>query len=89
MAAAQRDRPVHGWLKGLSWMRWPLSVWVWSRAAIFGLSALSMRLTPGLFQFAHRRDPFLRHYPTLDGLCRWDCGWVGVACWTRYAIIGR
>jgi hypothetical protein len=58
-----------------NWILFPIGLWIFSRAALFAISALSMRLVPALGQFANRRQAFLSGYPTLDGFCRWDCGW--------------
>jgi len=61
------------------WARFPILLWVFTRAALMLTSEMALRLAP------HGTDPkrpwppsheiFLRPYPWIDGLCRWDCGW--------------
>jgi 4-amino-4-deoxy-L-arabinose transferase-like glycosyltransferase len=57
------------------WARFPFTLWVATRAALMLFSEMALRLEP----HGHREPPwheaFLRPYPWLDGLCRWDCGW--------------
>lgn len=54
------------------WMAFPLLLFIFSRAALLGFSQLSLMLVPQLnWEFASR--VFLKPYPALDGLCRWDC----------------
>jgi hypothetical protein len=57
------------------WVVFPLLVFAWSRAAVFSFSWMSMRLAPELRIEGGVREVLLKHYPALDGLCRWDCGW--------------
>jgi hypothetical protein len=60
-------------------IRFPILLWAATRAALMLFSEMAIRLAP------HGLDPrrtwppaheaFLRPYPWIDGLCRWDCGW--------------
>jgi hypothetical protein len=60
-------------------VRFPILLWSATRAALMFFSEMAIRLAP------HGLDPrrtwppaheaFLRPYPWVDGLCRWDCGW--------------
>jgi hypothetical protein len=65
-----------------SWAAFPLLLWLGTRVAILAFSGYGMSLSPGLY-WEHRTQPFLRAYPALDGLCRWDC-----EHFTRIAALG-
>jgi hypothetical protein len=53
-------------------MVYPLLLFIFTRAALLGFSSLSLMLVPNLnWEFGSRES--LKHYPSLDGLCRWDC----------------
>ncbi len=67
------DAPAR-WRDRLGWAAYPVSLFLFTRVALVGLSAVSMRLWPGLFKYPERRQAFLEAFPSLDGLCRWDCG---------------
>jgi Gpi18-like mannosyltransferase len=53
----------------------PLVLFIATRAAYLGMSAIGLALVPMLYYHPERRQQFLQAYPALDGLCRWDCGW--------------
>jgi hypothetical protein len=71
------------------WIVFPISLFIFTRIALLGFSYISLTLNPDLrFTFSpgqmeerFRRygvmeeATFLRQYPVVDGLCRWDCEW--------------
>jgi hypothetical protein len=73
------------------WVMFPLVLFFCTRIALFGFAQISMTLVPTLaFEFGSRE--FIREYPFLDGLCRWDCWHFGTiardgyteAKWTNF-----
>jgi hypothetical protein len=73
------------------WISFPLLLFVITRIALFGFAQIAMTLVPTLaFEFGSR--DFIREYPFLDGLCRWDCWHFGTiaregyteARWTNF-----
>jgi hypothetical protein len=59
-------------LERWDWMGFPIMLFVGTRVALLGFSRLSLMLVPTLnWEFGSRE--YLKHYPSLDGLCRWDC----------------
>jgi hypothetical protein len=53
----------------------PLVLFVTTRIALIGISYMSLILVPTLFMHEQVHDVSLIGHPSLDGLCRWDCGW--------------
>lgn len=73
------------------WAIFPLVLFLCTRIALFGFAQIAMTLVPTLaFEFGSRE--FIRDYPFLDGLCRWDCWHFGTiardgyteARWTNF-----
>ncbi len=54
------------------WTLFPLTLFVCTRVALLSFSWIALTLVPELVSERGPRD-FLRNYPALDGLCRWDC----------------
>lgn len=59
----------------LSELRFPLALWLSSRAALMLFSWLALWLEPRPARSPPWHEAFLRPYPAIDGFCRWDCGW--------------
>lgn len=53
----------------------PVGVFVVARAILLSCSWVGMTFWKDLFVYAERRNAYLKDWPMLDGLCRWDCGW--------------
>ena len=68
------------WTRTQAWFEtyglYPLVLWVFTRLAFMGTSVVGLALIPTLSYHPDRRQVFLEPYPALDGLCRWDCGWM-------------
>src|SRR5688572_10119182 len=64
---------VRAWARGDG--RFPITVFLWSRAAYLLASQLGLDSVPMLFYHPEARFKPLQPHPWLDGLCRWDCGW--------------
>jgi hypothetical protein len=84
---AGSDRLIKRW----HWMTFPLLLFLITRIALLGFAQIAMTLVPTLaFEFGSRE--FIRDYPFLDGLCRWDCWHFGTiardgyteAKWTNF-----
>lgn len=59
----------------LTELRFPLALWLSSRAALMLFSWLSLWLEPRPARPPPWQEAYLRPYPAIDGFCRWDCGW--------------
>jgi hypothetical protein len=70
LAVVGSDERVQRW----RWAAFPIMVWAVTRVAILGFGKLSMTLVPGLVEPAGRNREYLLEYPSIEGLCRWDCG---------------
>jgi hypothetical protein len=57
------------------WARFPLILWASTRVAMMLFSQMALRLEPHGHRIPPWHEAFLRPYPWIDGLCRWDCGW--------------
>lgn len=57
---------------GWSWTAYPVLLWVCTRVGLLAFSGIGMSLIRSLW-WEHRTEPFLKPYPALEGLCRWDC----------------
>lgn len=90
---AAQDRAVRSSLliERWRWATFPLVLFLCTRIALFGFAQIAMTLVPTLaFEFGSRE--FIRDYPFLDGLCRWDCWHFGTiaregyteAKWTNF-----
>src|SRR4051794_3179370 len=69
LAALRSDERVQRW----SWTVFPFTLWAVTRVAILGFGWLSMRLVPDLVEPAGLDREYLLEYPSIEGLCRWDC----------------
>jgi hypothetical protein len=70
---ALRSHPL---IQRWQWAAFPLLLFICTRIALFGFAQIAMTLVPNLaFEFGSR--DFIRDYPFLDGLCRWDCWHFG------------
>lgn len=56
--------------------RYPLALFLLTRLAYMAFSFMSLQLIPTIYFHPEGRQRFLEPYPWLDGLCRWDCGWM-------------
>jgi Gpi18-like mannosyltransferase len=70
LAALGSDERVQRW----RWVAFPFTLWAVTRVAILGFGKLSMTLVPGLMEPAGRNREYLLKHPSIEGLCRWDCG---------------
>ena len=61
------------------WARFPLLLWLGTRGALMLFAQMALTLAPhGLDprrQYPPYHEAFLRPWPWVDALCRWDCGW--------------
>jgi hypothetical protein len=83
------------------WARFPLGLWAATRVALMLFSEMALRLEPHGHRVPPWHEAFLRPYPAIDGLCRWDCGWyLRIAdhgyiayeeanIWPLYPLLGR
>src|SRR5918993_622260 len=69
LAALRSDERVQRW----GWTVFPFTLWAVTRVAILGFGWLSMRLVPDLVVPAGLDREYLLRYPSIEGLCRWDC----------------
>ena len=89
-AATQAATPIPGGRRSAggfqTWWHWivfPCSLFVCTRIALLGVSAMGLFVVPELW--SHRQPhPFLGRFPALDGLCRWDCGYYERIAQTGY-----
>jgi hypothetical protein len=70
--AAERENPAV--LEHWRWMTFPILLFLGTRFALLAFSHIGLTLIPTLF-WEHGPREFLRDYPAIDGLCRWDCWW--------------
>lgn len=59
-----------------NWIAFPLVLFLCTRIALFGFSQIAMTLMPDLLWVTDPRE-YIKQYPFLDGLCRWDCWHYG------------
>ncbi len=69
------------------WVAFPVGLFVISRAALLLFSKISLSLIPSLYEGEHARS-FLKRFPSIDGLCRWDCGFFEMIAARGYSEIG-
>lgn len=84
MLETLRDHPV---VSRWRWAAFPFTAWVLSRVGLLGMSGIGLYLVPGLWQEGGPQG-FLRQYPALGGLCRWDCGFFELIATKGYWEIG-
>ena len=86
-------------------LRFPFWLWVGTRLALVLCSELTLRLpqhlNPNRDFSTLEHESVLRPYPSIDGFCRWDCGWylrivrhgyrmhVEANLWPLYPLISR
>ena len=71
-ATRSRRHEVQRLLERWNWMGFPIMLFIGTRVALLGFSKFSLMLVPTLnWEFGSRE--YLKQYPSLDGLCRWDC----------------
>lgn len=58
----------------LTWLRYPVIVFCCTRLALLAVAQIGMTVEPNIRWETGSRE-YLRQYPALDGLCRWDCLW--------------
>jgi len=63
---------LHG--RDWRWTCFPIILFVCTRSALFVFSFIALTLTPDLYREAGPRE-FMRFYPLVDGLYRWDSEW--------------
>ncbi|HSH79785.1 MAG TPA: glycosyltransferase family 39 protein [Herpetosiphonaceae bacterium] len=56
----------------LQWATYPTLLFIATRITLLSFSQIALSLIPTLW-WEHRPVDFLRNYPALDGLCRFDC----------------
>ncbi len=83
------------------WARFPLLLWLCTRAGLMLFSEMILTLAPKPYRNPPWHEVFLRPYPWIDGLCRWDCGWylkiasngyrdpMSAAFWPLYPLLTR
>jgi hypothetical protein len=72
--ATEEDAGTRPWLGRWHWMLFPVGLFLCSRAALFSFSWLALTLTPFVGAETEQRV-FMRQYPLVDGLYRWDSEW--------------
>src|SRR3712207_6382753 len=69
LAALDGGERVQRW----GWVAFPFPLWAVTRVAILGFGQLSMTFVPGLMESVGLQREYLLRYPSIEGLCRWDC----------------
>jgi hypothetical protein len=72
-------RPTAG-ARALAWWRalpkFPLWLFLSTRIALMASSLIGLQLISTIFFHPETRHEVLKPYPMIEGLCRWDCGWM-------------
>ncbi len=71
-----------------AWAAFPILLFISTRIALLGFSQIGMSLASGLF-WEYRAQPFMKEFPALDGLCRWDCEHFGIIARSGYTEAWR
>lgn len=69
-----RQIQMRALLERWRWATFPVVVFLFTRAALMSFSYISLTLVPELWLNANDQR-FLKRFPALDGLCRFDCEW--------------
>jgi hypothetical protein len=68
------------------WATFPVAVFLFTRIALLGVSKIGMTIVPAL-HYGFGPQILLLKYPSLDGLCRWDCEHFGNIARVGYTTV--